>query len=121
MDHALDVRLDCEPGRNLRAVRDLHGKLGIPQLGGQSGKIVGQSLEKQVDEIVRVYTDMNANGVYDPGTDIFLGQTVATPISGRARSLSSKPMALSMPRAAARSGPSVSAALWRLSGLLGRS
>src|ERR1035437_1695567 len=40
---------------------------------------------------------------------------------GRARSSSLNPIALSMPRAAARSGPSVSAALWRLSGLLGRS
>src|SRR5664280_1609104 len=42
-------------------------------------------------------------------------------MSGRARSLSSKPMALSMPRAAARSGPSVRAALWRLAGSLGTS
>ena len=36
---------------------------------------------------------------------------VATPISGRARSSSVNPIALSMARAAARSGPSVSAAL----------
>src|SRR5450756_2030033 len=41
---------------------------------------------------------------------------VATPINGRARSSSVNPIALSMARAAARSGPSVSAALWRLAG-----
>jgi hypothetical protein len=43
---------------------------------------------------------------------------VATPISGRARSSSVKPTPLSIARAGARSGPSVSAALWRLAGSL---
>jgi sugar phosphate isomerase/epimerase len=33
------------------------GKLGIPAIGGQSGTIKGQPLAKQVDEIVRVYTE----------------------------------------------------------------
>src|SRR5262245_27866490 len=41
---------------------------------------------------------------------------VATPISGRARSASVKPAPLSIARAAARSTPSVSAALLRLAG-----
>ncbi|MGH9663524.1 MAG: sugar phosphate isomerase/epimerase family protein, partial [Bryobacteraceae bacterium] len=36
---------------------ELAGKLGIPNIGGQSGKIVGQRLQPQVDEIVRVYTE----------------------------------------------------------------
>src|SRR5436309_11987291 len=44
---------------------------------------------------------------------------VATPMSGRARSSSVKPIALSIDRAPARSGPSVSAALWRFAGSLG--
>ena len=44
---------------------------------------------------------------------------VATPTSGFARSSSVKPMALSMARAPARSGPSVIAAEWRLAGSLG--
>jgi hypothetical protein len=48
-------------------------------------------------------------------------QVVATPMIGRARSSSLKPIALSMPRAAARSGPSVRAALWRFAGSLGTS
>src|SRR5262245_42729385 len=43
-------------------------------------------------------------------------QVVPTPISGFARSASVKPMALSIARAPARSGPSVSAAEWRLAG-----
>ena len=46
---------------------------------------------------------------------------VATPTIGRARSSSVKPIALSIARAGARSGPSVSAALCRLAGSLGRS
>ena len=41
---------------------------------------------------------------------------VATPTMGRASASSSKPMALSMARAGARSGPSVITALLRLSG-----
>jgi sugar phosphate isomerase/epimerase len=36
---------------------ELAGKLGVPYIGGQSGKIVDQPLQKQVDEIVRVYTE----------------------------------------------------------------
>ena len=46
---------------------------------------------------------------------------VATPISGFARSSSVKPIAFSIARAGARSGPSVSAALCRLAGSDGRS
>ncbi len=45
---------------------------------------------------------------------------VATPMIGWARSSSVKPTALSIARAAARSGPSVSAWLWRLPGSVGR-
>ena len=48
-------------------------------------------------------------------------QVVQTPISGFARSASSKPTAFSIARAPARSGPSVSAALWRLAGSEGTS
>ena len=48
-------------------------------------------------------------------------QVVATPTIGRARSSSVNPTAFSIARAAARSGPSVSAAEWRLAGSLGRS
>jgi sugar phosphate isomerase/epimerase len=36
---------------------ELCGKLGIPNIGGQSGKITGQPLQQQVDEIVRVYNE----------------------------------------------------------------
>jgi sugar phosphate isomerase/epimerase len=36
---------------------ELAGKLGVPCIGGQSGKIVDQPLQKQIDEIVRVYTE----------------------------------------------------------------
>jgi sugar phosphate isomerase/epimerase len=36
---------------------ELCGKLGIPNIGGQSGKIVGKPLQEQVDEVVRVYTE----------------------------------------------------------------
>src|SRR5213079_3381397 len=43
-------------------------------------------------------------------------QVVATPTIGFARSSSVKPIALSMARAPARSGPSVIAAEWRLAG-----
>ena len=46
---------------------------------------------------------------------------VDTPTIGRARSSSVKPMPFSIARAAARSGPSVIAALWRLAGSEGRS
>ncbi len=47
-------------------------------------------------------------------------QVVATPMIGWARSSSVKPTALSIARAAARSGPSVRAWLWRLPGSVGR-
>jgi len=36
---------------------ELCGKLGVPAIGGQSGTIKGEPLAKQVDEIVRVYTE----------------------------------------------------------------
>jgi len=36
---------------------ELCGKLGIPNIGGQSGTIKGKPLQEQVDEIVRVYTE----------------------------------------------------------------
>ena len=45
---------------------------------------------------------------------------VETPTSGFARSSSVKPTAFSIARAGARSGPSVSAALWRFAGSEGR-
>jgi sugar phosphate isomerase/epimerase len=36
---------------------ELCGKMGIPNIGGQSGTIKGKPLQEQVDEIVRVYTE----------------------------------------------------------------
>ena len=36
---------------------ELCGKLGIPNIGGQSGTIKGAPLAQQVDEIVKVYTE----------------------------------------------------------------
>jgi sugar phosphate isomerase/epimerase len=36
---------------------ELCGKLGIPNIGGQSGTIKGRPLQEQVDEIVKVYTE----------------------------------------------------------------
>jgi sugar phosphate isomerase/epimerase len=36
---------------------ELCGKLGIPNIGGQSGTIKGKPLQEQVDEIVRVYNE----------------------------------------------------------------
>ena len=36
---------------------DLCGKLGIPNIGGQSGTIPTMGLQQQVDEIVKVYTE----------------------------------------------------------------
>ena len=36
---------------------ELAGKLGIPNIGGQSGTIKGRPLQEQVDEIVRVYNE----------------------------------------------------------------
>jgi sugar phosphate isomerase/epimerase len=55
--------IDPDPAKRERQIQstirliELAGKLGVPCIGGQSGKIVGQPLEKQVDEIVRVYTE----------------------------------------------------------------
>jgi sugar phosphate isomerase/epimerase len=39
------------------ALIELCGKLGVPAIGGQSGTIKGQPLAKQVDEVVKVYTE----------------------------------------------------------------
>ena len=36
---------------------EICGKLGIPNIAGQSGKIVGRPLQEQVDEIVKVYNE----------------------------------------------------------------
>ena len=36
---------------------ELCGKLGIPNIGGQSGTIKGKPLQEQVDEIVKVYNE----------------------------------------------------------------
>jgi len=36
---------------------ELAGKLGVPNIGGQSGKITGQPLQQQVDQILSVYTE----------------------------------------------------------------
>ncbi len=36
---------------------ELCGKMGIPNIGGQSGTIKGRPLQEQVDEIVRVYSE----------------------------------------------------------------
>ena len=55
--------IDPDPAKRERQIQatlgmiELAGKLGVPCIGGQSGKIVGATLEKQVDEIVRVYTE----------------------------------------------------------------
>ena len=55
--------IDPDPARRARQNEyaakciELCGKLGIPNIGGQSGTIKGQPLNAQVDEIVRVYTE----------------------------------------------------------------
>ncbi len=55
--------IDPDPARraqvNTYAAKciELAGKMGIPNIGGQSGTIRGERLEQQVDEIVRVYTE----------------------------------------------------------------
>ena len=55
--------IDPDPARREAQIRrtvqmiELAGKLGVPAIGGQSGKITGQPLEKQVAEIVKVYTE----------------------------------------------------------------
>jgi sugar phosphate isomerase/epimerase len=55
--------IDPDPARrerqnqNTMKTIELAGKLGVANIGGQSGKISGEPLAKQVDEIVRVYTE----------------------------------------------------------------
>jgi len=55
--------IDPDPSRrakmNAHALKciELAGKLGIPNIGGQSGTMKGESLATQVDEIKRVYTE----------------------------------------------------------------
>src|SRR5689334_9194105 len=55
--------IDPDPAKRERQINatvkmiELAGKLGVPCIGGQSGKIADQPLQKQVDEIVRVYTE----------------------------------------------------------------
>jgi hypothetical protein len=36
----------------------------------------------EADTVINLYLDSNANGLFDPATDVFLGQTVATPFDG---------------------------------------
>ena len=66
--------IDPDPARREAQIQktvktiELAGALGVKNIGGQSGKIVGQTLEQQVDEIVRVYTEkyfpaLEKNGV----------------------------------------------------------
>jgi sugar phosphate isomerase/epimerase len=55
--------IDPDPARRMAvnqytmACLELCGKLGIPNIGGQSGKMPGQPLDRQVDEIVRLYNE----------------------------------------------------------------
>jgi sugar phosphate isomerase/epimerase len=55
--------IDADPARrdhqNAYTVKciELCGKLGIPNIGGQSGSLSGSTLRRQVDEIVKVYTE----------------------------------------------------------------
>jgi sugar phosphate isomerase/epimerase len=55
--------IDPDPAARARQIQktiktlELCGKLGIPNIGGQSGTIKGQPLQQQVDEIVKVYTE----------------------------------------------------------------
>lgn len=55
--------IDPDPGRRSRQNEhmvkciEMCGKLGIPNVGGQSGTIKGKPLKDQVDEITRVYTE----------------------------------------------------------------
>ena len=55
--------IDPDPARRERQnaytlkCLDLCGKLGIPNIGGQSGTIPNMGFEQQVDEIVKVYTE----------------------------------------------------------------
>ncbi|MGI8980394.1 MAG: dockerin type I domain-containing protein [Pirellulaceae bacterium] len=36
----------------------------------------------EADTVINLYLDSNNNGLFDPATDVFLGQTVATPFDG---------------------------------------
>jgi hypothetical protein len=36
----------------------------------------------EANSIIRLYADVNGNGVFNPGTDVFVGQTTATPLDG---------------------------------------
>ncbi len=55
--------IDPDPAKRARQIErtqkmiELAGKLGVPNIGGQSGKITGEPFQKQVDEIARVYTE----------------------------------------------------------------
>jgi len=55
--------IDADPAkREIQAVKtvkmiELAGKLGVPAIGGQSGDNKAQTLQQQVDEIERVYTE----------------------------------------------------------------
>jgi sugar phosphate isomerase/epimerase len=55
--------IDPDPARRARQIQiarksiEVCGKLGIPAIAGQSGKIAGTPLQQQVDEIVKVYTE----------------------------------------------------------------
>jgi sugar phosphate isomerase/epimerase len=55
--------IDPDPARRERVIKasmgaiEVAGKLGVPYVGGQSGKIEGRPLKEQVDQIVRVYTE----------------------------------------------------------------
>ena len=55
--------IDPDPARRERQnaytlkCLDLCGKLGIPNIGGQSGTIPNMRFQQQVDEIVKVYTE----------------------------------------------------------------
>ena len=55
--------IDPDPAKRARQIQiakksiEVCGKLGIPAIAGQSGKIAGQSLQQQVDEVVKVYTE----------------------------------------------------------------
>jgi sugar phosphate isomerase/epimerase len=50
------AKRDRQNQTTMKAI-ELAGKLGVANIGGQSGKIVGKTLQEQVDEIVRVYTE----------------------------------------------------------------
>jgi sugar phosphate isomerase/epimerase len=52
-----DPALRAKQNDYTRKCIELCGKLGIPNIGGQSGTIKGKPLQEQVDEIVRVYNE----------------------------------------------------------------